>query len=141
MNYETTINAVNGRREWIKETGGPAHCPACGTVWPDATATVCVTCAAHKAKREREDAAARAQARVLSAELVSIERKALAKGFRFIGTMVSGEKRVLRGKATRPYTMAAIHDLGYVTFHQATPKPAGNWDMIIRVINIEDGNS
>lgn len=145
------INPINGRKEYFSDYTniGIASCDVCGTPWPDETATICQTCTDRAAKHAQARAEAAAYAAQLSKELVSIKRTELAKGFKFVATMSDGRTIVVRAKATRPYAFAAIHQWGvvskfdgldprgFLTFHSKTPKPAGNWDQIIRTVPID----
>ncbi len=94
---------------------------------------------------------------------VAFEREALKSGFRFTGFTAEGEKIVVRAKATRPYTFAAIHShsvntkfwtydaegksngqtdpRGFVTFH-GTPNPSRSHrnDAIVAVLPITDAH-
>jgi hypothetical protein len=97
---------------------------------------------------EAERQAQIAGSAAFAADLISVERTAVKKGFQFVGTLANGETLMLRAVATKPYTVAAIHERsvvskfdmpdprGFVTFHNAAPRPAGNWDRIIRLVPI-----
>jgi hypothetical protein len=125
----------------------------CGTAWPDTTTTVCQVCADHEAKQAARIAAAAEAARALSKNLVRIFRVELrdknnTPWWQFTGEFENGTTQVLRAKATRAYTIAAIHQYtvvskfdgfdprAFITFHQSSPKPAGKWDVIIRTLPI-----
>ena len=129
------------------DSDGHVACAQCGAVNPSSP---CQSCIEHEAKRQRNLAEQREAAAKLSLELSSIKRVETPKGWRFEATMNDGSTFVIRAVATRPYTMAAIHDLGvvskfercdfrsFITLHQATPKPAGNWDAILRILPINE---
>jgi hypothetical protein len=126
---------------------GHVACNYCGTVNP---LTPCSVCSAHRAKLAKEEADQFMASAIFSTNLVKIERTVIGNFFQFTGTLTNGETICLRAKATRPYTVAAIHarsvvskfDMpdvrGFVTFHQATPKPAGKWDNIIRTVPVTE---
>lgn len=129
-------------------------CAQCGDLVTAATDrnAPCVKCVAHDVKRAKHIADMSVMAAKLSVELVSIERTEVKKGFQFVGTFADGQTLTIRAVATRPYTMAAIHDYpvvskfrhsddnvdvrGFVTFHNAKPKPSYSSDRIIKVIPI-----
>lgn len=130
---------------------GQVACASCGAVEPDLTVP-CQKCIDHAAKMAKHIADNHAASAQFSKELVSVTRTEVKNGFQFVGTLANGETIVLRAKATRPYTVAAIHSYGvvskfrnyddnidvrsFVTFHQATPKPAYKSDVIIRTLPI-----
>jgi hypothetical protein len=90
-------------------------------------------------------------------KLVSVVREDLKKGYKFTGTYEDGTVLVLRAKATRPYTYAAVHSAGvttkffydgvnildhndprkFITFHSSpNPSPSYKGDTITSVIPI-----
>ena len=91
--------------------------------------------------------------------LVSVTREALpGENYRFFGVYDDGFEVVLRAKATRPYTHAAIHSSGvttkfrgmkepsgvqdrrqHVTFHSsANIRPSHSQDTILQVVKIDE---
>jgi hypothetical protein len=135
------------KTETYIDNDGHVACAMCGAVNPS---DPCQTCIDHEAKMQQRLADQRAASAVFSQQLVSVKRTTVKNGWQFVGTLSNGETIMLRTKATRPYTMAAIHDLcvvskfdmpdvrGFVTFHNASPKPGGNWDKILRIVQIND---
>lgn len=87
--------------------------------------------------------------------IVSIRRESVTHGFRFFGIYEDGSERLLRKLATRPYTIAAIHDAPvvskfinhacetsrcddprcYITMHSKTPG-GSKWSKILKLIPI-----
>ncbi len=147
-NISTYINSDNNEA-----------CAQCGYLVTEATDrnAPCPKCVEHDVKRAKHISDMSVMAAKLVVDLVSIERTAVKKGFQFVGTFANGETLTIRAVATRPYTMAAIHDYpvvskfrhsddnvdvrGFVTFHNATPKPSYSSDRIIKVIPISEGGA
>lgn len=133
------------KTETYINSNGELACAVCGQVPPT---DPCHKCAAHAARMHAEHLAQVAGSAAFAADLVSVERTAVKKGFCFVGTLANGETLTLRAVATKPYTVAAIHERsvvskfdmpdprGFVTFHNAAPRPAGSWDKIIRLVPI-----
>ena len=133
---------------------GKTACAQCGAVDPSADLSApCKVCAQNESDRQERLSKQRATAAILAKSIVDFKSIETAKGWRFEATLDNGETFVVRQLATRPYTKAAIHDLGvvskfdmldprsFITLHQAAPKPAGNWDNILLVVNINSGGA